>query len=46
MILSLIGTGETASLILCAVLGPLVQEAGGYTEDSLVKDYYYGLLGH
>ena len=46
IILSLLGTGETASLVLCPVLGPLVQEGGGYFGDGSVKDYCHGLLGH
>lgn len=46
MNLSLIGTGETAPLILCPVLGPLLQDGGGYIGDGSVKDCYDGLLGH
>lgn len=46
MILALLGTGETASLILCPVLGPLVQEGSGYIGHGSVKDRYDGLLGH
>lgn len=43
MILSLLGTGETASCILCPVLDPLVREGSGYIGDGSVKDYCGGL---
>lgn len=43
MILSLLGTGETASCILCPVLDPLVREGSGYTGDGSVKDCCGGL---
>lgn len=43
---SLRGTGETASLILCPVLGPRVKEGDGDIGGGSVKHCCDGLSGH
>lgn len=46
VMICLYGIVETVSLILCPVLGPLVQEIGGHIGHGSMDDCQDGLLWH